>query len=160
MATRLCFGISTRSRGSVVLRALETASTATLQRLLRAKVLLIENVEGILTKRVEDGGAFVLDRLRADLDAAGFMNRREYLLDSWDHGVPQRRRRYFCLASRLPQLRLRPPRPNPVRPTVAEAFADLPEEAGVAEYGPGRSGDSLLMRSRVSWPWCPRAWSC
>jgi len=120
---------------------------------LRAKVLLLENVEGILSKRVRaTSGRLVLDRLRADLDQAGYTNRKEYVLDAWHFGVPQHRRRYFCLASRLPGVRLRPPRPSPVRPTIADAFADLPHEAGGKKYGEGHSGYSHLMRSASSWP--------
>lgn len=116
----------------------------------RPRVLLVENVPGFATRRA--GGELVVDRLRHDLDRAGYRNRLEVLLDAADLGVPQRRKRWFLLAACDPALALRAPRPTtPGRPaTVGEAFADLPEP-GDAEYGTPSNRFTELMRNAVCW---------
>ena len=116
----------------------------------RPRVLLVENVPGFTTRRA--GGELVADRLRHDLDAIGYRNQLEVLLDAADHGVPQLRKRWFMLASSDMQLSLRAPEPttsgHPI--TVAEAFAGLPEPGEVG-YGPGSSRYAELMRDADFW---------
>ena len=116
----------------------------------RPKVLLFENVPGFTTRRAS--GELVVDRLRRDLDDAGFQNRLEVMLDAADYGVPQLRKRWFMLASGDNGLSLQAPEPrtsdHPV--TVAEAFADLPEP-GEVEYGSGSSRYAELMRNACFW---------
>ena len=116
----------------------------------RPRVLLIENVPGFTTRRAAN--ELVVDRLRRDLDAIGYRNQLEVLLDAAEFGVPQLRKRWFMLASSDMQLSLRTPEPrtsgHPV--TVAEAFADLPEP-GEVDYGAESSRYADLMRDAAFW---------
>lgn len=116
----------------------------------RPRVLLVENVPGFVTRRV--GGELVVDRLRRDLDQAGYRNRLEVTLDAAEFGVPQLRKRWFMLATSDMKLSLRAPEPETSghRVAVAEAFADLPEP-GVVQYGTGSSRYAELMRNAGFW---------
>lgn len=116
----------------------------------RPRLLLVENVPGFTTRRAE--GELVVDRLRHNLDRAGFRNRLEVVLDAADFGVPQRRKRWFLVATADNAVSLRAPRPTtPGYPaTVGEAFADLPEP-GEVEYGSGSSSYAEVMRNAAFW---------
>lgn len=81
------------------------------------EVMLIENVEGMLTRRTRQNQHYEgLDVLRAEL---GRINRRQgtryepisMVLDAADFGVPQHRRRVFVVASR-DGLAFEPPAPS------------------------------------------------
>lgn len=61
----------------------------------KAKVILLENVPGLLTSNKGRDFGTVL----AELDNAGFHNIEWRVLDSQFFGVPQRRRRVFVIAS-------------------------------------------------------------
>jgi DNA (cytosine-5)-methyltransferase 1 len=113
-------------------------------------MLLIENVPGFITRRV--GRELVVDRLRRDLDQAGYRNQLEVMLDAADFGVPQLRKRWFLVATADTALTLRAPDPTTSghAVTVAEAFADLPKP-GVVLYGPGSSRYADLMLDAGFW---------
>lgn len=95
-----------------------------------AKLLLFENVPGITSKKAErDSNELIVDVLKRELTAAGYGNYKEVVLDAQDFGVPQRRRRFFILASRFSDIQLAVPTiPTSSRViTVSEAFAGLPD---------------------------------
>jgi DNA (cytosine-5)-methyltransferase 1 len=117
----------------------------------QARVLLLENVPGIRNRRV--GPALVANVLRRELDQAGYTHRTEAVLDASDFGVPQKRVRWFLLATRDHDLHLAFPTPTtgglPV--TVQDALADLSSRAGAEEYGPGSSPYADLLRDAAFW---------
>ena len=117
----------------------------------QARVLLFENVAGILNRRV--GSELVVDVLRRELDDAGYCNRIEGVLDASDFGVPQTRERWFLMATRDEDLRLAFPKPTSAgRPvTVREAIAGLPPRSESEEYGPGSSDYAELLRNSKFW---------
>ena len=94
----------------------------------RAKFLLFENVPAITTKRTgKNETTLIVDVLKDELVKAGYVNYIEVVLDATRFGVPQRRKRYFILGTRLNGLKLRKPSSLiPRAVTVGEAFADLP----------------------------------
>ena len=98
-------------------------------RMTNAKMLLFENVPAIVTKTVGKGeSTLIVDMLKQELHEAGYSNFIEVVLEAVKFGVPQRRNRYFILATRFPSLRLEAPRPTTLSPvTVGEAFIDLPK---------------------------------
>ena len=97
-------------------------------RIADAKMILFENVPAITTKTVAKGDPrLIVDLLKGELADAGYGNFIEVVLDATKYGVPQRRNRYFILASRCPGLRLRrPPETANRAVSVREAFVDIP----------------------------------
>lgn len=93
-----------------------------------AKMILFENVPAITTKTVEKGSKeLIVDVLKRELEEAGYGNYIEVVLNATQFGVPQRRNRYFVLASRYPEMQLSIPEPTTeIEVTVAEALAGLP----------------------------------
>ena len=93
-----------------------------------AKLILFENVPAITTKTVEKGSKeLIVDVLKRELEEAGYGNYIEVVLNATQFGVPQRRNRYFILASRYPEMHLSIPEPTTdIEVTVAEALAGLP----------------------------------
>ena len=93
-----------------------------------AKMILFENVPAITTKKVKkDSKKLIVDVLKEELDAAGYGNYCEVVLSADQFGVPQKRKRYFILASKNPDWKLEMPIPNCDKTvTVEEAFAGLP----------------------------------
>lgn len=93
-----------------------------------AKMILFENVPAITTKTVEKKSkTLIVDVLKEELKAAGYGHFIEVILSAVEFGVPQRRKRYFILASREPSAQLRPPKPTSKSAvTVEQAFAGLP----------------------------------
>ena len=93
-----------------------------------AKLILFENVPAITTKTVEKGSKeLIVDVLKRELEEAGYGNYIEVVLNATQFGVPQRRNRYFILASRYPEMQLSiPEATTDIEVTVAEALAGLP----------------------------------
>lgn len=123
-----------------------------------AKMILFENVPGITTKTVEKGAKeLIVDVLKRELVEAGYDNFIEVVLSATDYGVPQRRNRFFILATRIKGLKLSAPLPtNTKEITVTEAFAGLPNiipntkmEGKV--YTSTTSDFSKLMRNNEFW---------
>lgn len=123
-----------------------------------AKMILFENVPGITTKTVEKGAKeLIVDILKRELKAAGYDNFIEVVLNSTNYGVPQRRNRFFILASRIKGLVLSAPPPtHDSEVTVSEAFAELPNIIPNAKdegtiYTGNSSPFSELMRDNEFW---------
>ncbi|HYC79072.1 MAG TPA: DNA cytosine methyltransferase [Planctomycetota bacterium] len=88
-------------------------------------LLIVENVPGLHTAY----GRWVYARFVALLNRAGFKHRFEEMLDAYDYGVPQVRRRFIMIASRIGEVAR--PRKSSVRRTVRDAISHLPRlEAG------------------------------
>ena len=123
-----------------------------------AKMILFENVPAITTKTIaKDSEELIVDVLKKELLEAGYGNYIEIVLKATDFGVPQRRQRYFILATRYPNWKLSIPTPTYSKEvTVADALAELPnvipnsqKEATV--YKGKASEFSKLMRDKKFW---------
>ena len=123
-----------------------------------ARFLLFENVPGIQTKTVAaDSEDLIIDQIEQELDEHGFINHRRFILDAADYGVPQRRQRFFILATRDVNIELVAPVsmfPNMV--TVEDAFAGLPDvvpntDNEGTEYTGAFSEYVQLLRNDVFW---------
>lgn len=123
-----------------------------------AKMILFENVPAITTKKVKkDSKKLIVDVLKEELDAAGYGNYCEVVLSADQFGVPQKRKRYFILASKNPDWKLEMPIPNCDKTvTVEEAFAGLPNvvpnsnEEG-KDYNGAESEFSKKMKDLKFW---------
>lgn len=125
--------------------------------LVNAKMILFENVPGITTKTVAKGSKkLIIDVLTKELEDAGYKYHKSYTLDSADYGVPQRRKRYFVLASKQDR-KLEPPIPNGLpQVSVKEAFIDLPNVIPNSEkqrkaYLKGTNSYTELMKNDEFW---------
>lgn len=125
-----------------------------------AKLILFENVPNIQNKRVaKDSKKLIIDCLKQELADAGYGNYCEFTLDASKYGVPQRRRRFFILASRFSNWNLSsvPVETTPDQEvTVQDAFIDLPEvEANTwtenTEYLNTESAYTRLMKDDRFW---------
>ncbi len=123
-----------------------------------AKMILFENVPAITTKTVEKGAKeLIVDTLKHELVAAGYENYIEVVLNAANYGVPQRRNRFFILATRIKDLKLSEPVPTHDKEvTVTEAFAGLPNiipntKTESKIYTSDSSAFSELMRNNEFW---------
>lgn len=117
-----------------------------------AKLILFENVPAITTKTVEKGSnTLIVDILKEELKEAGYSNFIEIVLQASDFGVPQKRSRYFILASRLPELKLRFPLTSEFRSSnVSDAFSGLSSvEANSQKEGTKYSTGTLSSYARL-----------
>ena len=123
-----------------------------------AKMILFENVPAITTKTVEKNSKeLIIDVLKRELTDAGYGNYIEVVLAATQFGVPQRRKRYFILASKDPNWKLSAPVGTCHKEiTVADAFAGLPnvipntEREGTVYTGK-ESEYSALMKNDAFW---------
>ena len=123
-----------------------------------AKMILFENVPGITTKTVEKGmKERIVDVLKHELVEAGYENYIEVVLNATNYGVPQRRNRFFILASRIKNMKLAEPSPTQDKEvTVSEAFAGLPNvlpntKLEAKKYTGESSDFSERMRDNEFW---------
>ncbi len=124
-----------------------------------ARMILFENVPMITTKRVaKDSKTLVLDVLKKELVEAGYSNYQQFIIDAEKYGVPQKRKRFFILASRNPADEISAPAPTTTKNvTVEDAFCDIPPvEANTwtenPNYLPGRhSKYTELMQDDAFW---------
>lgn len=123
----------------------------------KAKMILFENVPAITTKTVKKGDKeLIVDLLKEELVEAGYGNFIEVVLNASDFGVPQRRNRFFILATNENR-KLAPPLPTHEKAvTVAEAFAGLPNvipntDISATEYTGESSTFSEQMRDNEFW---------
>lgn len=132
-------------------------------KLTNAKMILFENVPGISSKTVaKDSKELIVDVLKKELVEAGYANYIQVVLDATNFGVPQKRHRFFILATRFKDWKLAPPQPTTDKPvTVAEALASLPDVVANSDkprhdYTDETSGYSNLMRDKKFWnrEWC------
>ena len=124
----------------------------------KAKLILFENVPAITTKTVsKKSKRLIVDVLKKELEAAGYKNYIEVVLCANQFGVPQRRKRYFILASRYSKWELSWPIPNSGREiSVEEALTGLKNVVGnsgkeESEYNGQESEYSLLMKNDDFW---------
>ena len=124
----------------------------------KAKMILFENVPGITTKTVSPNDpTLIIDVLKEELKEAGYGNFIEAKLMATDYGVPQKRQRYFILATRFKRWKLTLPKPTCTTPvTVKEALASLPDVVAnsnmPAEHYTDETSDySELMRNLDFW---------
>lgn len=122
-----------------------------------AKMILFENVPGITSKTVAKGEKTrIVDVLKKELTEAGYTKFIEVILDATKFGVPQKRNRFFILATRK-DWTLFAPNPNCDKAvTVKEALCDLPNVepnsgTDAKEYTSETSHFSRLMRNRTFW---------
>lgn len=123
-----------------------------------AKLILFENVPAITSKTISRSSKeLVIDVLERELDEAGYNYHERFLLNAVAYGVPQRRKRFFILASNSDKFSLTFPLPtNKKFVTVSEAFAELPAvkvntNADEKFYTGGASEYSTLMRDNSFW---------
>lgn len=124
----------------------------------KAKMILFENVPAIVTKTVEkDDPTLIVDVLKYELREAGYENMIQVVLDASQFGVPQRRKRFFILATKDTSIELSAPQPNDDGIiTVNDAFIDLPNvipnsETAKEKYGKKSSQYTELMRDDTFW---------
>lgn len=124
-------------------------------KLTNAKMILFENVPAITSKTVsKDDKTLIVDVLKEELTAAGYGNYIEVVLTAT---VPQKRKRYFVLATRYKKLKLYSPTATAEIPvTVGEALAGLPDVVANSDiegenYTEETSSYSELMRNREFW---------
>lgn len=123
-----------------------------------AKFILFENVPAITTKRIsKTSKKLIIDQLKEELSEAGYGNFIEVILDASQFGVPQKRKRFFILATKLTKIQLNPPPPTTETPiTVEEALSGLPNvipNSGIegTEYTGNLSSYAELMRNNEFW---------
>lgn len=123
-----------------------------------AKMILFENVPAITTKTVsKKSKKLIVDVLKKELTDAGYGNYIEVVLSANQFGVPQKRNRYFVLATRYPDWKLSFPAPTVSGDvSVRDAFAGLKNV--IANSGKeqnrytGRESEySLLMKNDEFW---------
>ena len=123
-----------------------------------ARMILFENVPAITTKTVEKHSKkLIIDVLKEELVEAGYSNYIEVVLSANHFGVPQRRNRYFILATNNPNIKLSAPVGNIGKEvTVEEALAGLrnviPNSGKEATTYTGKESEfSLLMKNEAFW---------
>ena len=123
-----------------------------------SKLILFENVPAITSKTVsKEDKTLIIDVLKRELEEAGYTNYIEIVLDATEFGVPQRRNRYFILATKENGLKLFAPTPTCDKPiTVEEALCDLPNvepnsETDATNYTSHTSAFSNLMKDLAFW---------
>lgn len=123
-----------------------------------AKMILFENVPAITTKTTaKNNKELIVDMLEQELENAGYKKHKRFVLNATQYGVPQKRNRFFILATRFNDLDLSAPIPTHTKTvTVKEAFAGLPNvEPNTTQegktYTKHHSNFSELMRNNDFW---------
>jgi DNA (cytosine-5)-methyltransferase 1 len=88
------------------------------------KIFVAENVEGILS---HDGGRTFKTILKV-FRSLGY-NIQYKVLNAWDYGVPQKRKRIFIVGTKG-NLHFNYPEPKKYRPTLRDALANVPKSEG------------------------------
>ena len=92
-----------------------------------AKMILFENVPAITSKKVaKDSPDLIVDIIRKELRDAGYKNMIQVVLDATKFGVPQKRNRFFILATRFDDWWLSEPNQYRKAATVSDALVGLP----------------------------------
>lgn len=110
---------------------------------LRPKVVLLENVAGLLTKR-DSAGELILHRIHAMFMDVGY-DLEWSLLNAVDFGVPQRRKRVF-LQARLDGPVVWP-EPQPGPPETIRARLSVPADVPDSAYWPPHRQAQLQARA-------------
>ena len=127
-------------------------------KIVNAKYLLFENVPGITSKTVsKDDATLIVDILKDEMAKAGYGNLIEVILDAARFGVPQKRKRFFILGTRLASVRLRRPISHVTRTfTVGDAFEGLPAVIPNSwqegkNYRPSKGEYVAILRDDMFW---------
>ena len=128
-------------------------------KLANAKMILFENVPGITSKTVsKDSKELIVDVLKSELKKAGYGNFKEVILGANQFGVPQKRNRFFIIATRFKKWELSTPIPKAGTPMVSvkDALAGLPNvkpntNKEAKKYLLSSSDYSELMRNDEFW---------
>lgn len=145
------------SRSSYDFRQQLYSEAIRLAKIVKAKVILFENVPGIANKKVEkDGERLIVDDIIDELAANGYKYYITTILNSGDFGIPQYRNRFFLIATNQKNIKLSVPIAiHNTPPTVDEAFAGLPviqaNEKTEKQYTNLESDYSLLMKDSAFW---------
>lgn len=123
-----------------------------------AKMILFENVPAITTKTVEKKSKkLIVEVLIDELIEAGYSNYIKVVLSSVQFGVPQKRNRFFILATKDNNMVLSAPTPTCEKAvSVSEAFTGLPNVTANSgkerkDYLKSTSNFAELMRNDVFW---------
>ncbi len=124
----------------------------------KAKMILFENVPAITSKTVsKEDKTLIVDVLKKELAEAGYTNFIEVVLDATKFGVPQKRNRFFILATRYNDWELSAPTPTVEKiVTVKDALCDLPNvepnsNEDAKRYTRSHSEYSKLMKDLAFW---------
>lgn len=124
----------------------------------KAKMILFENVPAITTKTVsKKSKKLIVDVLKKELKDAGYGNYIEVVLSANQFGVPQKRNRYFILATKYSDCKLSVPTPTTAQDvSVEDAFAGLRNVIAnsgkeQSRYTGKESNYSLLMKDDQFW---------
>lgn len=124
----------------------------------KAKMILFENVPAITTKTVsKKSKKLIVDVLKKELTDAGYGNYIEVVLSANQFGVPQKRNRYFVLATRYPDWKLSFPAPTTSEDvSVRDALSGLKNVIAnsgkeQSKYTGKESEYSLLMKNDEFW---------
>lgn len=124
----------------------------------KAKMILFENVPAITSKTVsKENPTLIIDVLKQELKEAGYTNYIEVILDASKFGVPQKRNRYFILATRFQDWILQAPESTFEKVvTVKDALCDLPNvepnsKDDATTYLSTSSDYSMLMKDSRFW---------
>lgn len=122
-----------------------------------AKMILFENVPAITSKKAsKDSSELIVDILRKELVEAGYANMIQVVLDATKYGVPQKRNRFFILATRFEEWWLSEPNQFRKVANVADALIGLPNvipnsDEEKTEYTGENSEYSKLLQDDVFW---------
>jgi DNA (cytosine-5)-methyltransferase 1 len=121
-----------------------------------ADFILLENVPAITSKKVsKSDDRLIVDLIYQKLSDTGYKWFIDTILDSSDFGIPQKRKRFFILASKKNLQLLAPVSKRNGIMTVKDAFIDLPSVSANGreskQYLEKESTYSLLMRDAAFW---------
>jgi DNA (cytosine-5)-methyltransferase 1 len=128
-------------------------------KILGAKLILFENVPGILSKKIaKHSTELIINKIYDDLTASGYPYIINTILNASDFGVPQDRNRLFILASSKNIKLTLPVAKHSNRITVSESLVDIPKDIfntvptnGTVSYLNKDSAYSLLMKNNDFW---------
>jgi len=129
-------------------------------KIVKAKLILFENVPAIKTKTTQKGGgSLIVDKIYDELSAQGYKYCIETILNASNFGVPQYRERFFILATNDKRLQSKlkvPVSCHNGKISVNQAFAGLPPvnpntDDDIESYLNRESDYSTLMKDNVFW---------
>ena len=92
-------------------------------KIIKPKVVIIENVVGLLSMKNVDGDN-VKDVIKKEFNEIGYQVNHK-ILDASQHGVPQKRKRVIFIASKIGEVMFPKPKKHVV--TVKEALSNIPD---------------------------------
>lgn len=129
-----------------------------LAKTVNAKMILFENVPAIESKKVEKfGKRFIVQDIIDELADNGYKHFIKTILNSVDFGLPQKRSRFFLIATTDENLQLRVPVSHHEKPlTVKDAFMGLPEmeandKTDYKKYTGEENNYTKLLKNRSFW---------